>query len=149
MPAKKFTVALTSEERQKLDIVARSQRHSLRERTRAHILLLADSGREGASQKDAEIARQVRCQPLTVAQVRERAAVRGVLEAIRHKPQERRKARALDGEQEAHLVALTCSAPPEGRRRWTLRLLKDRLIAMEIVEDIGCETIRRTLKKTR
>lgn len=148
MPAKKFTVALTREERQKLDVIARSHRRSLRERTRARILLLADIGSEGTSQNDAEIARQVRCQPLTVAKVRQRALARGVLEAIRHKTQQRRKARSLDGEQEAHLVALTCSAPPDGRKRWTLRLLKDRLIAMEIVENIGCETIRRTLKKT-
>ena len=80
--------------------------------------------------------------------VRQRATQRGALPSVKHKEQERRKARALDGEQEAHLVALTCSAAPQGRKRWTLQLLKDRLIQMEVVENIGMETIRRTLKKT-
>ncbi len=67
---------------------------------------------------------------------------------MQHKEQEKRKARALDGEQEAHLVALTCSALPDGEARWSLRLLRERLIEMEIVEHIGLETIRTTLKKT-
>ncbi len=149
MPAKKYLVALTPEERQQLEKIAGSNHRSVREKTRARILLLADTQSKDGGLKDAQIAGQLRCTPLTVSTVRQRASERGALAAIKHKQQERRKARALDGEQEAHLVALTCSAAPEGRKRWTLQLLKDRLIQMEVVQNIGMETIRRTLKKTR
>ncbi len=84
-----------------------------------------------------------------MGQLRRRACERGVLEAVRHREQEHRKARKLDGRGEATLVALTCSAPPQGRLRWSLRVLRERLIEMEVVEQIGLETIRTTLKKTR
>ena len=77
----------------------------------------------------------------------QKAIERGAVAAIEHKEQEKRKARKLDGAQEAKLIALTCSAPPDGQKRWSLRLLRDRLIEMEVVEDIGTETIRTTLKK--
>ena len=80
-------------------------------------------------------------------QLRRRAVERGALESIRRGEQKQRKARKLDGRQEAQLVALTCLAPPEGHARWSLRLLRERLIEMEVVEQIGWETIRSTLKK--
>lgn len=89
----------------------------------------------------------MRVAPLPVSQVRKRACERGAVESIEHKEQEKRKARKLDGEQEAKLVAVACSAPPEGQKRWSLRLLRDRLIELEVVEEIGTETIRSTLKK--
>lgn len=150
MPARKHIITLTNEEREQLERLSRSTRRSPREKLRARILLLTDSGREGGSLKDAQIARQLHCAPLTVSQVRARAAERGgALAATGHKEQERRKARALDGEQEAHLIALTCSTPPDGCKRWSLKLLQERLIEMEIVQNIGAETIRRTLKKIR
>ncbi len=79
--------------------------------------------------------------------MRKKAVERGAVAAIEHKEQEKRKARKLDGEQEAKLIALTCSAPPEGQQRWSLRLLRERLIELEVVEEIGRETIRTTLKK--
>jgi transposase len=97
--------------------------------------------------KDSEIAKRLRCAPLTVSQVRKKAMERGAVAAIEHKEQEKRKPRKLDGEQEAKLIAVTCSAPPDGQKRWSLRLLRDRLMEMEVVEDIGTETIRTTLKK--
>ena len=149
MPAKKYLVALTPQERQQLQQVAQSNHRSVREKTRARVLLLADTQNKDGGLKDAQIAQQLRCTPLTVSTIRQRASERGALAAIKHKQQERRKARAIDGEQEAHLVALTCSAAPQGRKRWTLQLLKQRLIQMQVVHNIGCETIRRTLKKTR
>ena len=149
MPAKKNIITLTDEERRQLESLARSTRRSPREKMRARILLLRDAGREGGSLPDGEIARQLRCAPLTVSQVPTRAAERGALAATRHKEQERPKARALGGEQEAYLVALSCSAPPEGQKRWSLKLLKERLIEREIIENIGCQTIRRRRKKTR
>ena len=149
MPAKKYIIALTNEQRDKLDIVARSYRHSQRERNRARILLLADTNREGGSLTDVQIAATVGCQLLTVSKVRERAATRGVVESLAHKEQENRKPRRLDGAGEAQLVTLACSQAPDGRKRWTMQLLKERLIQMQVVETIDEATICRTLKKTR
>lgn len=147
MPAKKYVIRLTDEQRARLDVIARSYRHSLRERNRAKILLLADTGREEGGLGDAQIAAAVGCQPLTVSKVRERAVVRGVLESLRHKEQEKRKARRLDGSGEAQLVALACSQTPDGRKRWTMQMLKERLIELQIVPSIDEATICRTLKK--
>jgi putative transposase len=143
---------LSQEERSGLEKVAHSNRASLREKTRARILLLSDgncSREQGGNRSDSEIATQLRCSPLTVANVRGRAAQRGAVASTRRGPQQQRKARKLDGRQEAQLVALTCSAPPEGRSRWSLVLLRERLIEMQVVDHIGLETIRSTLKKTR
>ncbi len=157
MSAKKYIVTLNEEDRAALKKVARSTHRSVREKTRARILLLADTGCSraqdaslNASLKDEEIATRLRVAPLTVSQLRKRACERGAVESIAHKDQAKRKARKLDGGQEAQLIAITCSAPPDGQdgqKRWTLKLLRERLIAMEAVEDIGTETIRTTLKK--
>jgi hypothetical protein len=124
MPRKQHLVNLSLEERAALEKVSRSNRHSMREKARARVLLLADlncSREQGGSRKDSEIARQLGCAPLTVSQVRQRAEERGVLESIRRGEQKKRKARKLDGRQEAQLVALTCSALPKGASRWSLR----------------------------
>lgn len=150
MPRKQHLIQLSSQERTALEKMSRSNRMSIREKTRARILLLADTNRseeKGAGCTDAQIVKQLGCSPLTVYNVRRRAVERGALESIRRGEQKRRKARKLDGRQEAQLVALTCSAPPEGHARWSLVLLRERLIAMEVVEHIGLETIRCTLKK--
>ena len=152
MSSKKYRISLSQDERAKLEKVGRSSRRSPREKLRARILLLADESDPNPvsdnSPSDSYIAKQVRCAPLTVSKLRNRAAVRGAVESVFHKPQQNRKARALDGEKEAQLIATVCSVPPAGRKRWTLRLIKDRLIERSVVESIGCETIRRTLKKT-
>jgi hypothetical protein len=83
-----------------------------------------------------------------VARVRARYIAAGLEAAVYRKPPARQYRRRLDGEQEAHLVALTCSAPPEGHRRWTLRLLADRLVELEVVESVSYETVRQVLKQT-
>ena len=152
MPAKKHMIRLEKAERAALEQASLSNRRSVREKTRARILLLSDTNllrQEGGSKSDAEIAKQLKVSSVTVAQVRQRAHERGLLECLVRAEQHTRKARALDGAQEAALVALTCSAVPKGAARWTLRLLRERLIEMEVVENIGQETIRQTLKKTR
>lgn len=149
MAIKKHIIALTAEQRAQLGIVSRSYRHSQRERHRAQILLLADINREGGSQSDSQIAPTVGCQLLTISKVRERAVSRGILESLIHKEQENRKGRRLDGAGEAHLVAIACSTTPDGRKRWTMRMLKDRLIELGVVENIDEATVCRTLKKTR
>jgi hypothetical protein len=151
MSRKQHLINLSSEERSGLEKISRSNRASIREKTRARILLLSDvsyAREQGASRTDAEIVEQLGCSPLTVYNVRRRAVERGAVQSITRDAQQRRKARKLDGRQEAQLIALTCSAPPQGRSRWSLVLLRERLIEMEVVEHIGLETIRSTLKKT-
>ena len=150
MSSKQYLINLNSEERSALEKISLSNRSSIREKTRARILLLADvshTREQGASHTDAEIVEKLGCSSLTVYNVRRRAVERGAVQSITRGTQHKRKARKLDGRQEAQLVALTCAAPPEGHSRWSLRLLRQRLIEMEVVEQIGLETLRSTLKK--
>ena len=152
MATKKHIIALNEQEREQLEKVARSNHRSIREKTRARMLLLTDSNgsrEDGGGCTDSEVACRLACAQWTVGQLRRRACERGVLEVIPHQEQSKRKARKLDGRQEAQLVAVTCAAPPAGAARWSLHLLRARLIEMEMVEHIGLETIRTTLKKTR
>ena len=149
MPAKKYIITLSPEERQQIEIVARSYRHSARERSRAKILLLADQNQEGGSLKDSDIAQQVQCTHNQVEKMREKAIERGALEALKHKAQERRRERKLDGAAEAKLSTIACSQTPDGRSRWTLQMLADKLLQMEVVDSISNSTICRTMKKTR
>ncbi len=152
MSAKKNIISLSEEERGALEKVSLSTRRSLREKTRARILLLSDTSQsreEGGSLSDLAIAAALKVSKVTVVSVRQRACERGALGCLKRQEQLRRKVRKLDGEQEATLVALACSALPAGQARWSLRLLRERLIELEVVEHIGLETIRSTLKKTR
>lgn len=152
MPAKKYVICLSEEERLALEKVSDSNRRRALEKMRARILLLSDtrpSREAGAGRTDAEIVAALGCGSLTVYQVRKRAIERGALESVVRQEQLHRKARKLDGVGEAQLVALVCSAPPEGFARWSLRLVRERLIELDVVEHIGLETIRTTLKKTR
>jgi len=148
MPAKQFVVALSEEQRQKVEIVARSYKHSQRERTRARILLLADTQREEGGLGDAVICEQLKVCNATVGQVRRRCVQEGVDAAVYHRRQAKRKARLLDGRAEAFLIATVCGAPPEGQKRWTLHLLAERLIQYGYVDALSHETVRQTLKKT-
>jgi hypothetical protein len=119
-------------------------------RTLAHarILLKANQGEGGPAWADAAIAGALEVHPDTVARVR-RAYVEGGLDAaLTRKAPDRAYPRALDGAAEARLVALACGAPPEGRERWTLRLLADELVRLEVVEAVSHETVRRTLRQT-
>ena len=147
MSAKKHHVSLTEAEREELVRWGNSQRHSERERKRARILLLADETQEGGAVKDAAIAAQVKVSLPTVNRARMRFAERGLKPSLRRKVQQKRKERLLDGKGEAHLIALVCSAPPDGHKRWGLHLLKDTLIEQQVVDTISHEAVRQTLKK--
>jgi hypothetical protein len=147
MPAKQYHVILDEEQRTQLEQAARSNKNSRRERTRARILLLADAAQEGGGYKDELICDKARASASTVVRVRQRFAQEGLETALWHKPQQKRKARKLDGAGEAHLIALVCSAPPEGHPQWGLHLLKDKLIEMQVVDSISHEAVRTTLKK--
>ena len=148
MPAKKHHVTLTPDQRERVEIIARSYKHSQRERNRARILLLCDTCQEEGACQDARIEQQVGVCNATVEQVRRRFAQEGLDAALFHKEQTRRKERALDGRAEAFLVATTCSAPPDGHARWSLHLLADKVIQAGYCESVSHETIRQTLKKT-
>ena len=148
MPAKKYVVTLCDQQRQDLERVATANKRSLRERTRARILLLADTARPDGGHKDTDISKTVHTCVLTVGRIRRRFCQDGQEPAFKHKQQHNRKRRVLDGEAEAHLIALTCSTPPEGHKRWSLHLLQDRLIEQRIVDTVSHETVRQTLKKT-
>ena len=140
---KKYVVDLKQEERGKLKRIVSTGKHSARKIRWAHALLKADAG-----WKDTEIAKALDISLPTVQRIRQRFVEEGLAVALgarSHKP--RPYLQRFDGEQEAKLIALACSKAPEGRMRWTLRLLADKLVELEIVERVSYQTVRRVLKK--
>ena len=148
MSAKKHRVELSAEQRSHVEKIVRSNKASIRERVRARLLLAVDEAQPGGGQKDEDAARSAGSCAVTAAYVRARFARKGLEAALHHAEQARRKPRKLDGEAEAHLVAVVCGAPPAGRKRWSLHLLADHLVAAGFCEDLSHETVRQTLKKT-
>jgi transposase len=145
---KKYIVTLTAEERRALQALIAAGKSSARKLTHARILLKADCGPEGPGCNDEEITDGLEVGHATVERVRQQFVEEG-LEASLHQRKSRREyLRKLDGDAEAHLIALACGEAPEGRARWTLRLLADRMAALEYVDTVSYETVRRTLKKT-
>lgn len=142
MSKKLHVVELTQEERQRLLSMTQKGTISARRLRRAHILLLSDEGI-----KDAQIAHVLKVSVATVERTRRRFVQAGVDAALKEKPRPGAAA-CLDARAETYLVALACSDPPEGRQKWTMQLLADRLVELEIVPAISDETVRRTLKKT-
>ena len=144
----KHNVRLSPEERVQLTQLISAGPASARQLTHARILLKADTGPTGAGWTDAAIARALEVSTVTIWRVRKRYLEEGLAAALTHRaPQNHRPAR-LDGDQEAHLVALACSEPPTGRKRWTLRLLAQRMVELEYTHQVSYETVRVTLKKT-
>jgi hypothetical protein len=143
----KYIVELTNEERQHLEKLASSGNAPARRITRAHILLKSDSSVAGPKWTYEQICAAFNITPLTVLNVRKSFVENGLLATLDRKKPDREYQHALDGEAEAHLVALACSAPPEGRKAWSLRLLKDRFVCLGHVDSVSHETIRTTLKK--
>src|SRR3954447_22605051 len=117
--------------------------------THARVLLQADASEDGADWTDTRIGEAVRVSVRTIERVRQRFVEDGLEAALLPRPSPRVYARKLDGEQEAKLVALACSGPPEGRKRWTLRLLTEQMVELEVVPELSHETVRQTLKKER
>ena len=139
---KKWTVLLSKEqEEQLLELVTRGTA-SARAIRRAHTLLLAWEGKT-----DEEIAAVLRCSATTVAMTRQRFKERG-LASLQDRPRPGQK-RKLDGRAEAHLVALACSTPPDGRAHWTMQLLADQLVTLRLVDSVSDETVRQVLKNRR
>jgi len=147
---KKYHVTLTTEERAELDAMTRHGRAAARKLTHARILLRCDEGTGGPARPDEDVAEALGVGHATVARVRQRFVEQGLEAALVPAPPSARVyARKLDGDAEARLVALACSAPPAGRNRWTLRLLADRMVVLGHADaGVSYETVRRTLKKT-
>ena len=148
VPAKKYRIELTTEEQQELKALVSKGRAAAYKQTHARILLLSDETRKDGGLTDEEVARSLEIASATVERIRRRCVEEGIEAALGRKEQQRRRPKKLDGAAEAHLIALACGEPPEGRVSWTLRLLADRLVECEIVESIHPETVRKTLKKT-
>ena len=145
---KKYVVTLTDDERQSLSALVSSGKAAAKKITHARVLLKADAG-GGPNWRDADIALALDIGVRTVERVRERFVEQGLEAALARKAQDRpSRLPVFDGDAEARLIALACSRPPEGRARWTLRLLADRLVELEVVEAVSHETVRQTLEKT-
>jgi transposase len=142
MPAKKYIVDLTGEERQELLELTRRGNRSVRKVRRARILLKADEG-----WRDREIMAALDTSSATVERTRKRFVEGGLEKALNEDPRPGQR-RKLDGRQEAHLIALACSEAPAGHSHWTLRLLADKLVELGVVDSISHETVRQRLKKT-
>ena len=145
--AKKYRVHLTGEEQEELKGLISKGRAPAYRQTHARILLLSNENQAGGAMTDADIARALKVGSATVERVRRRCVEEGLERSLGWKEQLNRRQRKLDGQGEAHLVALACSRPPEGRTSWTLELLAGQLVQREIVDSISAETVRRSLKK--
>jgi hypothetical protein len=144
----KFVVRLTDDERAELQRMVDEGRGSKSVRQRARVLLKTDESEAGPGWTDERAAEFAEVSLKTVARVRRRFVDQGFEAAVYRQPATDRLYRKLDGAAEARLIAEACSEAPEGRSRWTLKLLGERLVALEVVESISPETVRKTLKKT-
>ena len=146
----KYIVKLTLEERAELLTLLRVGKRSANKLMHARILLSADGNDTKLKQKtDEEITVEMHVSSKTVARIRQRFVEEGMESALSRRPHANPKSRKIDGEQEAHLLALCCSTPPVGRSRWTLKLLAHKLVALEIIDSVSPTTICRVLKKTK
>ena len=143
---KKYVVRLSDAERDILAGLLKKKRVSAQKVRRARILLKADAG--GPNWTDAKIAEAFDCRTHSVECLRERLVTEGFEIAVDGKPKSRVRGKLLDGEQEAKIIALRLGPPPKGFANWTLRLLAEQAVTLEIVDSVSHETLRRTLKKT-
>lgn len=147
-PKKKYHVILTDVQRSELRDLLSAGKAPARLLTHARILLKADEGAEGPACSDEAIRQALDVGLSTVTRVRQRFGEAGLAAALERRKPQRVYHHRVDGEAEAHLIALACSTPPEGRDRWTLRLLADKLAESESLDGLSYETVRRVLKKT-
>ena len=144
----KFIVRLTVAERAKVEGLVNRGKVGAERRKRANILLKADASPEGLAWCDSQIAAAVEVSLATIHRTRQTYVEQGLEDALERTRPTGRHYRKLDGAQEAKLVTIACSPAPQGRARWTIKLLADKLVELEIVDSIAEETVRQTLKKT-
>ena len=147
MPAKIYKVTLTNEERAKLTGIVSKGKGNVRRMRRAQMLLLADENQPDGAWKDADIAKALNAHTRTVERTREKCVQEGVEAALNHTRPKKTRAKVLDGAAEARLVQLACSEVPDGHESWTMQMLADKLIELQVVETVSRETVRTTLKK--
>lgn len=146
---KKYVIRLSEDERSRLTALVTKGKAAARKRLHAQVLLKADVSAAGAGWTDQQIVEALEVGARTVQAIRQRCVEEGLDAAVERKKQCRpSRQRVLDGAKEAQLVALCCGKVPAGQARWTLRLLADELVQLEIVDSISHETVRQTLKKT-
>jgi transposase len=146
--AKRYRVTLTRQEREELGQMISRGKAAARKLAHARVLLQADESPDAPARTDGQIAEALELSTRTVERVRQRFVEQGLEAALVPARGRRVYARKLDGRQEAELLALACSKPPAGKRRWTLRLLADEAVELEIADSLSHETVRQTLKKT-
>ncbi len=145
---KKYRVTLSANERNELQTLRTSGRMHVRAMKRVQVLLKADESADGPAWNDATIGHAFDLHSMTVVGIRKRYVEQGI-EAVVHGRYTGHNPAIVTGEVEAHLIALTCSEPPNGREHWTMQLLADKLVELSVVTQISDETVRQTLKKTR
>jgi transposase len=146
---KRYIVTLTVEERQDLHDLIAAGKAAAKKLAHARILLKADAAEGGPAWPDHRIAEALEVSTATIERVRQRFVEQGLEAALVRKPQERpSRLPTLDGRAEARLIALACSTPPDGRAVWTMQMLADKLVELEVVPRVSDETVRRALKKT-
>lgn len=146
--AKRYRVTLTSKERIELEAMIGKGKADARKRAHARILLQADEVASAPARTDHEVASTLNACARTVERVRPRFVEAGLQAALLPKPTQRISTRTLDGAHEAYLIALACSPPPAGKKRWTLRLLAERMVEPSDAEAVSQETVRRVRKTT-
>ena len=144
-----YNITLTTEVRENLQKLISTGKGSARRMLHARILLKADNSQGQKKYADQEIAQMLECGTATVFRVRRRFVEQGLSAAIEPRHAERHHEPKMDGDQEAHLIALACSTPPEGHKRWTLRLLADKMVELKYIDSVSHEKVRRVLKKMR
>ncbi len=147
--AKKWIVELAAEERKDLEDIVKKGKSSAKKIRHANIYLKADSGEHGPGWTDKRISEAFGVTVRTIENMRKRLVEHGLEDALMRVKPANGPRRKLDGDAEAKLIAISCSEPPEGRTRWTISLLADKMVELEYVECIGRETVRTTLKKMK
>lgn len=146
---KKYRVTLTADERALLEELTANGKRRARVLRHAYILLNVDESESNPSKTDQQVAEFLSITVQTVENIRKKFVLEGFETALYGRPTTRSYLPKVDGDGEAHLVALSCSEPPEGFARWSLRLLAEKMVALEYIEAISHETVRQVLKKTK
>ena len=145
----RYVVKLTQDERANLLLLVKTGKASAAKLTHARIILATDENNTDKTPYDTKVSKELHVSSRTVARTRQRFVEEGLESALSRKPHSNTRPRKIDGDQEAHLIALSCSTPPAGRSRWTLKLLANHLIELEIIDSVSSATVSRVLKKTR
>jgi transposase len=148
MPKKKYIVSLTPSERDFLEQLTKKGKTAAYKMNYARILLKADINQKEAGWTDSQIGESLNVGHATIERVKRRFVEFGIESALNRREQHKRRRKIIDGEKEAYLIAIACSETPAGKGNWTLRMLADKMVELEYVEQVSIETIRQTLKKT-